>query len=135
MYLMPYTSLIQMPLHHSAEELLITAIKSQFSLAVDYDHQIALIWPIRYGWKTTNEKGRHKNLFCYQFGGRSSKPLRGKGSAANYRCWNVDMIHSVLPINDAWRPPAGWSTRKSQCIEEVIVGPVRESDVQPSLET
>jgi hypothetical protein len=106
----------------TVEEALISAINSKVSLAVDYDHHIRLISPIRFGWKTTDEKGLHKNLFCYQFAGYSTRPSRLEGSEANYRCWNADMIYSALPIKDPWRPAAGWFKRKSHCIDEVIAG-------------
>src|SRR5215467_219209 len=104
----------------TTEELLLEAIQNKKALAIDYNDHIRLVAPIRYGWKTTERKGRHKNLFCYQFGGHNPRPLGPEGSIANYRCWNADMIRSALPIRDPWRASVDWSSRRSQCIEEVI---------------
>ena len=107
----------------SVGQVFISAINNSISLEVNYDHHLRLVSPIRYGWKTTRKEGRHRKLFCYQFGGYSSKPLRPEGSKENYRCWNLEKIYSAVPVKDEWRSATGWSTHKSYCIDEVIAGP------------
>lgn len=107
----------------TAESVLISAINNHIAVEVNYKNHIRQVWPIRYGWKNTEKKGQHKNLFCYQIGGYSSKPLKPLGSHENYRCWNVEDICSAVPIRAQWYSPVDWSTHASRCIDQVMAGP------------
>jgi len=107
----------------SIEQVIISAIKNNTSLEVVYKNSSRKISPIRFGWKTTEGEGTHKNIFCYQSGGYSSKPLEPDGSMDNFRCWNLEKISSAVPVNDKWRSAKDWTMHKSECIDEVIAGP------------
>jgi hypothetical protein len=107
----------------TVEQALISAINHQVSVQVDHQGHSKWISPVRLGWKTTKKDGLHKNLFCYQFGGYSSRGLKPDGSMDNYRCWNLDDVTSVLPINAAWHGGYGFPKEPSDCIDDVIAGP------------
>jgi hypothetical protein len=107
----------------SVEEVIISAVNNKISLQLDYDHHMRLISPCRYGWKTTEEDGLHKILFCYQFGGYNSKGLKPDGSMENFRCWKLDKIYSAVPIKDPWSCPQAWPEERSRSIDDVIAGP------------
>jgi len=107
----------------SVEQVLISAIREKISLEVTYKGRSRLISPIRFGWKTTEKHGLHKNLMCYQFGGYSSSGLKPNGSMDNYRCWNLEDITSAVPIQADWHGGYGWPKEPSNCIDNVIAGP------------
>ena len=107
----------------TVEQVLLSAINNKTSLEVIYQNQTRLIAPIRYGWKTTEKEGLHKNLMCYQFGGYSSRGLGPDGSMQNYRCWNLEDISSAVPIEAPWHGGYGWPKERSSCIDDVIAGP------------
>src|SRR5580704_6733091 len=107
----------------SAEDVIASAINLKICLNVTYQGHTRLVAPIRLGWKTTDEDGPHKNFFCYQLGGYSSKGLKPDGSIDNYRCWKLSDITSALPTKDHWREGTAWHTQRSKCIDDVIAGP------------
>jgi len=57
------------------EQILISAINNKVSLAVDYDHHIRLISPVRYGWKTTDKKVYINICFVINSEGRAHTRL------------------------------------------------------------
>ena len=87
----------------SIEQVLISAINNKSSLEVFYKGHLRRISPVRFGRKTTEKDGLHKNLMCYQFSGYSSRGLKPDGSMENYRCWNLEDITTAL-LNHS----AGW---------------------------
>ncbi len=107
----------------SVEDVIISAIHHKVSLEVIYKGHKRWISPVRIGWKTTDKDGLHKNVFCYQFGGYSSRGLMPNGSMENYRCWSLDDIQSAVPIQSGWHGSYGWSKEPSNCIDDVIAGP------------
>jgi hypothetical protein len=107
----------------SVEQVIIAAIRDKISLEVNYKNHSRLISPIRLGWKTTEEEGLHKNVFCYQFDGYSSSGLRPNVSPENYRCWNLSDIYSAVPVRAPWYGSEGWPRERSSCIDDVIAGP------------
>jgi len=108
----------------STQASLASAINAHVSVEVVHKGHNKLISPIRMGWKTTKDKGKHLNLFCYQFGGYSSRGLEPHGSKANFRCWEVKDISSVLPINAPWHGTYSFGMKRSECIDDVISGPL-----------
>jgi hypothetical protein len=108
----------------AVEDVIIAAIRDKSSLEVMYRGFARLVSPIRFGWKTTEKDGRHKNLFCYQFGGYSSRGLGPEGSAENYRCWNMDEINAAVAIQTAPHGNYEWTTQPSNCIDDAIIGPL-----------
>lgn len=107
----------------TVEQVLVSAIENHISLEVVYNKESRLISPVRIGWKTTKKEGLHKNLFCYQFGGYSSRGLAPDGSMENYRCWNLQGIASANPIEAKWHGGYGFPKEPSNCIDRLIAGP------------
>ena len=107
----------------SIEQVLISAINNKSSLEVFYKGHLRRISPVRFGRKTTEKDGLHKNLMCYQFSGYSSRGLKPDGSMENYRCWNLEDITTALPIEAPWHGGYGWPKEGSTCIDDVIAGP------------
>jgi len=106
----------------TVEDVIVAAIRRGLSLEVIYDGYARLVSPIRYGWKETEKEGMHKNLFCYQFGGYSSRGLGPDGSMQNYRCWNLENISGASVVEIPTHSGLKWTSEPSTCIDRVIVG-------------
>jgi hypothetical protein len=104
----------------TVEQALVLAINSKSSIEVQYDGHIRHVSPIRFGWKTTEDEGLHKNLFCYQFGGYSSRGLSPDGSEDNFRCWKLEDITYVAVIPGIWHGAYALPRERSTCIDTTI---------------
>jgi hypothetical protein len=81
-----------------------------------YDRLPRLLCPHRLGRNSAGDA----RVLCYQFGGVSSRGLEPSGSAANWRCMNVEKFSGIELMEGAWHTAPNHS-RPQTCITEVDV--------------
>lgn len=79
-----------------------------------YDGYPRLLYPHVLGWN----KDRELRLLCFQFGGKSSRPLN-TGEGSNWRCLRVNKLGAVKLLEQAWQS-SGDHTRPQSCIQDII---------------
>ena len=94
-------------------ELLRSAARRRQPVTAIYDGQSRVLCPHVGGWK----EGR-RNVFCYQFGGRSNSidplPPEGKGV---WRCLTVEKLSQVELYAGNWHTES--RSKRQTCIDEV----------------
>ena len=95
-------------------ELLRDAAMRRQPVTAIYDGQPRVLCPHVGGWK----EGR-RNVFCYQFGGRSNsfEPLPPEGKQGVWRCLRVEQLSQVQLHMGIWHTES--RSKRQTCIDEV----------------
>jgi hypothetical protein len=96
--------------------LLWTAVARKQSFEAIYNGGRRLMCPHRLG---RNQAGQLRVL-CYQYGGHSASGIEPSGSAANWRCINVEKLRNVKLVDHAWRTAPNHS-RPSTCVVDADI--------------
>ena len=96
--------------------LLWVAVEQKRPIEAIYNGGRRLLCPHRLG---RNRVGRLRVL-CYQYGGHSASGLSPIGTAANWRCINVEKLRNVKLVEDAWRTAPNHS-RPATCVVDADI--------------
>ena len=97
-------------------QLLWKAVANQRALEAMYRGRFRLFCPHRLG---RNRDGELRVL-CYQYGGDSKSGLEPDGSAANWRCIELERLSRVKLIESAWHTAPNHS-RPGSCVVDADI--------------
>jgi hypothetical protein len=91
--------------------LIWTAVANKQPIQAIYDRRPRLFCPHRLGRNRAGEL----RVLCYQYGGSSRSGLEADGSAANWRCTDLEKFSQVKLLQGRWRTAPNHS-RPASCV-------------------
>jgi hypothetical protein len=93
-----------------------TAVERKWTIEAMYRGLLRLFCPHRLG---RNRDGEFRVL-CYQYGGESKSGLQPEGSAANWRCIELQRLSRVRLLESTWHTAPNHS-RPGSCVPDADI--------------